>query len=188
MKIIIYKCQVRPSSPGCQRLFTRSFQFRSSLQKSPVRKASGPEGHPFDSAEPMTTPLIPKHPESGCFADWFLGDGKCFKCSDWITITIGARSGRGWFKGDKDQIQTILAHVTYIFTSWKRIGNIRSVCVRTEDLDKAGAHLLDKAKAEVIGTFDCVEEISAELRENIVNYIQRKDKLAVLPTSYGKSK
>ena len=32
--------------------------------------------------------LIPKHP--GCFADWFLGDIECFKCSDWITITIGA--------------------------------------------------------------------------------------------------
>ena len=22
--------------------------------------------------------------------DWFLGDIECFKCSDWITITIGA--------------------------------------------------------------------------------------------------
>ena len=113
----------------------------------------------------MTTPLIPKHPESGCFADWFLGDGECFKCSDWITITIGAWSGHGWFEGDKDQIQTIQAHVTYVFTSWKRIENIRClyepVCVRTEDLDKARAHLLDKAKAEVIGTFDGVEEISA---------------------------
>ena len=39
--------------------------------------------------------------------------------------------------------------------------------VRTEDLDKA--------IAEVIGTFDGVEEISAEQREDIVNYIQRKD-------------
>ena len=46
--------------------------------------------HPFDSAEPITTPLIPKHPESGCFADWFLGDIEGFRCSDWITITIGA--------------------------------------------------------------------------------------------------
>ena len=37
---------------------------------------------------------------------------------------------------------------------------------------------MDKAKAEVIGTFDGVEEISAELREGIVNYIQRKVILA----------
>ena len=140
----------------------------------------------------MTTPLIPKHPEYGCFADWFLGDGECFKCSDWITITIGAWSGHRWFEDDKDQIQTIQAHITYGVTSWKRIGNIRClyepVCVRTEDLDKAEAHLLDKAKAKVIGTFDGVEEISAELREGIVNYIQRKVILVVLLTSYGKSK
>ena len=47
---------------------------------------------------------------------------------------------------------------------------------------------MDKAKAEVIGTFDGVEEISAELREGIVNYIQRKVILVVLLTSYGKSK
>ena len=40
--------------------------------------------------EPITTLLTPKHPESGCFPDWFLGDIECFKCSDWITITIGA--------------------------------------------------------------------------------------------------
>ena len=140
----------------------------------------------------MTTPLIPKHPESGCFADWFLGDGECFKCSDWIMITIGAWSRHRWFEGDKGQIQTIQAHITYVFTSWKRIGNIRClyepVCVRTEDFDKAGAHLLDKAKAKVIGTFDGVEEISTELREGIVNYIQRKVILVVLLTSYGKSK
>ena len=31
---------------------------------------------------------------------------------------------------------------------------------------------LDKAKAEVTGTFHSVEEISAELRESIVNYIK----------------
>ena len=31
-------------------------------KKWPARKASGPERHPFDSAEPITTPLIPKHP------------------------------------------------------------------------------------------------------------------------------
>ena len=34
---------------------------------------------------------------------------------------------------------------------------------------------------------DGVEEISAEQREGIVNYIQRKDILTVLPTGYGKS-
>ena len=90
--------------PRCQRLFMRGFRFRSSLKKWPARKASGPERHPFDSAEPITTPLIPKHPESGCSADWFLGDVECFKCSDWITITIGAWWGRGWFEGDEDQI------------------------------------------------------------------------------------
>ena len=136
--------------------------------------------------------LLPVIFELTCFADWFLGDGECFKCSDWIMITIGAWSRHRWFEGDKGQIQTIQAHITYVFTSWKRIGNIRClyepVCVRTEDLDKAGAHLSDKAKAKVIGTFDGVEEISTELREGIVNYIQRKVILVVLLTSYGKSK
>ena len=43
-----------------------------------------------------------------------LGDIECFKCSDWITITTGAWSGRGWFEDDKDQIQTIQAHITYV--------------------------------------------------------------------------
>ena len=33
---------------------------------------------------------------------------------------------------------------------------------------------LDKAITEVTGTFDGVEEIRAELREGIVNYIQRR--------------
>ena len=68
----------------------RGFRFRSSLKKRPTRKASGPELYPFDSAEPITTPPIPKHLESGCFADWFLPEIESFKCSDWITITIGA--------------------------------------------------------------------------------------------------
>ena len=40
----------------------------------------------------------------------------------------------------------------------------------------------DKEIAKVTGTFDGVEEINAELRESIVNYIQRRDILAVLPT------
>ena len=51
--------------------------------------------------------------------------------------------------------------------------------VRREDLDKA--------IAEVIGTFDGAEEISAGLREGILNYMQRKGILAVLPSGYGKS-
>ena len=59
---------------------------------------SDPREKPLDQSaipliapvEPITTPLIPKQPESGCFADWFLRDIECFKCSDWITITIGA--------------------------------------------------------------------------------------------------
>ena len=81
--------------PGFQRLFMRGFRFRSSLKKWPARKASGPERHSFHSAEPITTLRTPKHP--GCFADWILGDIECFKCSDWIIITIGACSGRGCF-------------------------------------------------------------------------------------------
>ena len=164
--------------PRCQRLFMRGFRFRSSLKKWPARKASGPERHPFDSAEPITTPLIPKHPESGCFADWFLGDVECFKFSDWITITIGAWSGRGWFEGDEDQIPNnpSTRHVRFCFLE----ENYKyQMPVRTEDLDEA--------IAEVIGTFDGVEEISAGLREGILNYMQRKDILAVLPSGYGKS-
>ena len=46
--------------------------------------------------------------------------------------------------------------------------------------------VLDKAIAEVIGTFEGVEKIIALLREGIVNYIQRKDILAVLPTGRWK--
>ena len=87
---------------------------------------SDPREKPLDQSaipliapvEPITTPLIPKHPESGCSADWFPGDIECFKCSDWITITIGAWSERGWFEGDKDQIQIIQAQITYVFTFW----------------------------------------------------------------------
>ena len=68
----------------------RGFRFRLSLEKGPAQKASGPERHPFDSTKPITTPVIPKHPDSGFFADSFLGDIECFKRSYWITITIGA--------------------------------------------------------------------------------------------------
>ena len=84
-------------------------------KKWPARKASGPERHPFDSAEQITAPPIPKHPEAGCFADRFLGDVECVKCSDWITVTIGAWSGRRGFEGDKDQTQTIQAHIRYVY-------------------------------------------------------------------------
>ena len=110
---------------GARGFFMRGFRFRSSLKKWPARKASGTERYCFDGAEPITTPLKPKHPESGCFGDWFLGDIECFKCSDWITITIGAWPGRECFEGDKDQIQTIQVHIRYVFAFWKRIGNIR---------------------------------------------------------------
>ena len=68
----------------------RGFRFRLSLEKGTARKASGPERHPFDTSEPITTPVIPKHSESGYFADWFLRDIECFKRSYWITIRIGA--------------------------------------------------------------------------------------------------
>ena len=54
-----------------------------------------------------------------------------------------------------------------------RTGNIRCLYVRKIQIRQI---------AEVTGTFDGVEEISAELRESIVNCIQRRDILAVLPT------
>ena len=59
-----------------------------------ARRASGQERNSFDSAEPVTIPLIRKHPESGCFTDWLSndlpGDVECIKRCDWTTITIGA--------------------------------------------------------------------------------------------------
>ena len=54
-----------------------------------------------------------------------------------------------------------------------RIGNIRCLYVRKIQIRQI---------AEVAGTFDGVEERSVELRESIVNHIQRRDILAVLPT------
>ena len=57
---------------------------------------SDPREKPLDqSAIPLIAPsqllYNPAYTKtSGCFADWFLGDIECFKCSDWITITIGA--------------------------------------------------------------------------------------------------
>ena len=59
---------------------------KSDLREKPLDQSA----IPLDSAEPITTTLIPKHLESGCFTDRFLGDIECFICSDWITITIGA--------------------------------------------------------------------------------------------------
>ena len=44
-----------------------------------------------------------------------------------------------------------------------------------------------KALAEVLKTFDGVEELSAEQRDGIFNFIPPKDVLAVLPTGFGKS-
>ena len=46
---------------------------------------------------------------------------------------------------------------------------------------------LDKVIAEVIGTFEGVEEIIALLREGIVNYIQRKDIRGLADRLDGKS-
>ena len=46
---------------------------------------------------------------------------------------------------------------------------------------------IDKAVAEAIGSFYGVKEVTAQQREGIMNYIQRKDILSVLPTGYGKS-
>ena len=51
-----------------------------------------------------------------------------------------------------DQIQTILAHTTYVFAFWKRNWKYQ-MPVRKKDLDKG--------IAEVIGTFEGVEEIIA---------------------------
>ena len=139
----------------------RGFRFRSSLKKWPARKASGPQRHPFDSAEPITTPLIPKHPESGCFADWFLGDVECFECSDWITIRRVIETWVVWTWQGFNPNNPSTHHVRFHFLeeNWKY-----QMPVRPEDFDKA--------IAEVIGTFDGVEEIW----EGIVNYYILKER------------
>ena len=46
---------------------------------------------------------------------------------------------------------------------------------------------LEKALAKVLETFDGVEYLSAEQRDEIANFIRRHDVLAVLPTGHGKS-
>ena len=142
-------------------------------KKRPARKASGPERHPFDSAEPSTL-LIPKHPEFGCFADWFLWDIECFKCSDWITVTIGAWSGHRWFESDKDQMQTI-QHASRMFLPFGR------------ELENWKYQMAVRTIANHRNIWWCGGNKSAEQKEGIVNYIQRKDILAVLWTGYGKS-
>ena len=60
-----------------------------------------------------------------------------------------------------------------------------SVCLRAErfvtDQD------LEKAIAKDLETSDGAENLSAEQRDGIANFIRRHDVLAVLPTGYGKS-
>ena len=51
------------------------------------------------------------------------------------------------------------------------------IAVRIEDTDKA--------IGEVTESFDGVEEVTAQQRGGIVNYIQRKDILSFLTTGYG---
>ena len=53
------------------------------------------------------------------------------------------------------------------------------MAVRIEDIDKA--------IAEVTEWFVGVQEVTAQQRGGIVNYIQRKDILSFLPAGYGKS-
>ena len=46
---------------------------------------------------------------------------------------------------------------------------------------------MEKAIAKVLETFDSVENLSAEQRDGIVNFVRRHDVLTVLPTGFGKS-
>ena len=46
---------------------------------------------------------------------------------------------------------------------------------------------LETAIAKVLETFDGVENLSAEQRDGIANFIRSNDVLAVLPTRFGKS-
>ena len=72
-----------------------------------------------------------------------------------------------------------MSATTVGFSSFTWEDSRYQTAVRTEDTDKA--------TSEVTGSFDGVEEASEQQKEGIVNYIQRKDILAVLPTSYGNS-
>ena len=46
---------------------------------------------------------------------------------------------------------------------------------------------LETAITKVLETFDGVENLSAEQRDGIANFIHSNDVLAVLPTGFGKS-
>ena len=80
--------------PGCQRLFMHGFRFQSKVLKSDLHEK------PLDqSAIPLIVPskLEPRLYQNiqnldvvlGDTFCLFLGDIECFKCSDWITISIG---------------------------------------------------------------------------------------------------
>ena len=113
-------------------------------KKRPPRKAFGPERHPFDSAESSTL-LIPKHLEFGCFADRFLWDVECFKCSDWITVREARDQDAGGLKVTKIKCkQSISSHICFcrLEESWKYQMAVRAI-------------------AKVIRTFDGVEGIQS---------------------------
>ena len=142
--------------PGCQRLFMRVFRFRSSLKRWPTRKASGPERHPFDSAQPITTLLIPKHSDSGCF--WSVRWRYRMFQTLWLDYNhnrrvIGTRVVWRWQGSNVNNPSTHHVRFHFLEENWKY-----QMPVRTEDFDNA--------IAEVIGTFDGVEEIW----EGTVNY------------------
>ena len=106
-------------------------------KKRPARKAFGPERHPFDSAEPSTL-LIPKHPEFGRFADRFLWDVECFKCSDWITVREARDQDAGGLKVTKIKCkQSISSHVCFCLLeeNWKYQMAVRAIAkvIRTFD-------------------------------------------------------
>ena len=88
-----------------------------------------------------------------------------------LWVAINFRSSESWPNNP------IRCHLGFSFFIWE--DSRYQTAVRTEDIDKA--------TAEVTGSFDGVEEVSAQQKEGIVNYIQRRDILAVLPTGYGKS-
>ena len=119
-------------------------RFRLSLKKWPVRKASGQERHPFDSAEPIA---YTKTSRIWMFC-WLIPWRYRMFQTLWLDynhkrLVIGTRVV--W-----NNRSTL--HVVFVFVFWNRIG--------TEDLDQA--------ISEVIGTFDGVEEISLGPREDIV--------------------
>ena len=127
----------------------RGSQFRSSLKKWPMRKASGPERHPFDSIEPITTPLTPKHPDSGCFADWFLHNRRM----------VGMQVFWRWQRSNPNNPTTHIVRLHFLEENWKY-----QMAIRTEDFDK-----LKSLEHSMVWWM-----ISAELREGIVIIIKGK--------------